>query len=51
MNCGQTEKKLVAYLDGKLAMAARRQMEAHLAICARVPGARRGIPLGLGRAR
>jgi anti-sigma factor RsiW len=33
MNCGQTEKKLVAYLDGKLAIAERRQMEAHLAIC------------------
>ena len=34
MNCGQTEKKLVAYLDGKLAIAERRQMEAHLATCA-----------------
>lgn len=33
MNCGQTEKKLVAYLDGKLAIAERRQVEAHLAIC------------------
>jgi anti-sigma factor RsiW len=33
MNCGQTEKKLVAYLDGKLAIAERRQMEAHLALC------------------
>jgi anti-sigma factor RsiW len=33
MNCGQTEKKLVAYLDGKLAIAERRQLEAHLAIC------------------
>lgn len=33
MNCGQTEKKLVGYLDGKLAVAERRQLEAHLAIC------------------
>src|ERR1700720_2585569 len=33
MNCGQTEKKLVGYLDGNLAIAERRQMEAHLAIC------------------
>ena len=33
MNCGQTEKKLVGYLDGKLAIAERRQLEAHLAIC------------------
>jgi anti-sigma factor RsiW len=33
MNCGQTGKKLVAYLDGKLAIAERRQVEAHLAIC------------------
>jgi anti-sigma factor RsiW len=34
MDCGHTEKKLVAYLDGKLAIAERRQFEAHLAICA-----------------
>jgi anti-sigma factor RsiW len=34
MNCGHTEKNLVAYLDGKLANAERRQFEAHLAICA-----------------
>jgi len=34
MNCGYTEKKLVAYLDGRLTMAERRQFEAHLAICA-----------------
>jgi anti-sigma factor RsiW len=27
------EKRLVAYLDGNLAIAERRQMEAHLAIC------------------
>ena len=33
MNCAQAEKKLVAYLDGKLAIAERRRMEAHLAIC------------------
>lgn len=33
MNCGHTEKQLVAYLDGKLTVAARRQFEAHLAIC------------------
>jgi anti-sigma factor RsiW len=33
MNCGHIEKKLVAYLDGNLAIAERRQMEAHLAIC------------------
>jgi anti-sigma factor RsiW len=34
MNCGHTEKKLVAYLDGKLTIAERRQFAAHLAICA-----------------
>jgi len=34
MNCGHTEKKLVAYLDGRLTMAERRQFEAHLALCA-----------------
>ena len=34
MNCGQMEKKLIAYLDGKLGVAERRQMEDHLAICA-----------------
>ena len=34
MNCGHTEKKLVAYLDGKLHTAERRQFEAHLAVCA-----------------
>jgi anti-sigma factor RsiW len=33
MNCGHTEKNLVAYLDGKLASAERRHFEAHLAIC------------------
>lgn len=33
MNCGHTEKKLVAYLDGRLAIAERRQFEAHLATC------------------
>src|ERR1700756_924528 len=33
MNCAQTERKLVGYLDGKLAIAERRQLEAHLAIC------------------
>jgi len=34
MNCGNTEKNLVAYLDGKLHSAERRQFEAHLAACA-----------------
>lgn len=34
MNCKQTEKHLVAYLDGKLHAAERRQFEAHLAACA-----------------
>lgn len=34
MNCGQTEKNLVAYLDRKLAIAERREIEAHLASCA-----------------
>lgn len=34
MNCRDTEKKLVAYLDGKLAGAERRQVETHLAACA-----------------
>lgn len=33
MNCGHTEKNLVAYLDAKLTSAERRQFEAHLAIC------------------
>ena len=33
MNCENAEKKLVAYLDGKLGIAERRQFEAHLAIC------------------
>jgi len=34
MNCRHTEKKLIAYLDGKLAISERRQLEAHLAVCA-----------------
>jgi anti-sigma factor RsiW len=34
MNCGYTEKNLVAYLDGKLHSAERRQFETHLATCA-----------------
>ena len=34
MNCGHTEKNLVAYLDGKLASVERHQFEAHLSICA-----------------
>jgi len=34
MNCGHTEKKLVAYLDGKLTIAERREFEGHLDICA-----------------
>jgi anti-sigma factor RsiW len=34
MNCTHMEKKLVAYLDGKLHTAERRQFEAHLAVCA-----------------
>ena len=34
MNCAYTEKNLVAYLDGKLHAAERRQFEAHLANCA-----------------
>lgn len=33
MNCGHTEKNLVAYLDGKLHSSERRQFEAHLAAC------------------
>jgi anti-sigma factor RsiW len=33
MNCTQTEKKLVAYLDGKLHSGERREFEAHLASC------------------
>jgi anti-sigma factor RsiW len=33
MNCGHAEKKLVAYLDGKLTIAERREFEAHLDIC------------------
>src|SRR5690349_6442432 len=35
MNCGRTEKQLIAYLDGKLTVAERRQFEAHLDICAK----------------
>jgi anti-sigma factor RsiW len=34
MNCRHMEKKLVAYLDGKLHTAERRPLEAHLAVCA-----------------
>lgn len=34
MNCTQTEKKLVAYLDGKLHTGERREFEAHLVSCA-----------------
>jgi anti-sigma factor RsiW len=34
MNCAYTEKNLVAYLEGKLHSAERRQFEAHLAACA-----------------
>ena len=34
MNCGHTEKKLVAYLDGKLTISERREFDAHLATCA-----------------
>lgn len=33
MNCTQTEKKLVAYLDGKLHADERREFEGHLASC------------------
>jgi len=33
MNCTRTEKKLVAYLDGKLHAGERREFEAHLASC------------------
>ena len=33
MNCTQTGKKLVAYLDGKLQAGERREFEAHLASC------------------
>jgi anti-sigma factor RsiW len=33
MNCTHSEKKLVAYLDGKLDAAERRQFETHLATC------------------
>jgi len=33
MNCTQSEKKLVAYLDGKLHAGERREFEAHLAAC------------------
>jgi anti-sigma factor RsiW len=33
MNCRHSEKQLIAYLDGKLTIAERRQFEAHLAIC------------------
>lgn len=33
MNCRQMERKLIAYLDGKLAAAQQRQMETHLATC------------------
>jgi anti-sigma factor RsiW len=34
MNCAHSEKQLVAYLDGKLEAAERRQFETHLAVCA-----------------
>lgn len=34
MNCTHLEKNLVAYLDGKLPVAERRQLDAHLAACA-----------------
>ena len=43
MNCGHTEKKLVAYLDGRLTMAERRQFEAHLALCAVCRGRAQGF--------
>jgi anti-sigma factor RsiW len=33
MNCTHSEKKLVAYLDGKLDAAEHRQFETHLAAC------------------
>jgi len=33
MNCTQSEKKLVAYLDGKLHAGERREFDAHLASC------------------
>lgn len=33
MNCTQTEKNLIAYLDGKLHGGERRECEAHLASC------------------
>jgi len=33
MNCGQMEQDLIAYLDGKAAPAARRQVEQHLTAC------------------
>jgi anti-sigma factor RsiW len=33
MNCRDTEKKLIAYLDGKLIGTERRNVEAHLAAC------------------
>jgi len=33
MNCRDTEKTLVTYLDGKLTVAERRQVEAHLDTC------------------
>lgn len=33
MNCVNTQKKLVGYLDGKLTVAERRKFEAHLATC------------------
>jgi anti-sigma factor RsiW len=34
MNCTQTEKKLIAYLDGKLQAGERCEFEAHVASCA-----------------
>jgi anti-sigma factor RsiW len=34
MNCVHSKKQLVAYLDGKLEAAERRQFETHLAVCA-----------------
>jgi anti-sigma factor RsiW len=33
MNCTQTEKRLIAYLDGKLHAGERREFEGHLASC------------------
>ena len=33
MNCGHMQEHLIAYLDGKAAPAARREVEEHLAAC------------------